>query len=92
MRRDTSGAALVAWGLGALRGADDEVGRLRAYGRRILDGLVEHHMVRDPGDPRCGMVLHSCYNRTANYGTCHEHVWTEFYVARALLDALGRNS
>ena len=88
--RDTSAAALVAYGLARLDGDGDRVARLREVGEAILASLVESYLVTDADDPRRGMVLHGCYEKNAEYATDNELIWTDYYVAytlRSLLDA-----
>lgn len=88
--RDTSSAALTAYGLTGLEGEDDRVERLRAVGRDIAASLVSEYLLTDVDDDRRGMVLHGCYNMPGNYATDNELVWTDFYVARTLWRLLDR--
>jgi unsaturated chondroitin disaccharide hydrolase len=83
--RDTSAAALAAYGLTGLPDAD-ETESLRGVGDRILDSLVTDYLTpRGDGEDRPrGMVLESCYNGPAGFATAHEHVWTDYYVLYAL--------
>lgn len=82
--RDTSAAALVAYGLTRIeRDGDDRVDRLRSVGRRILASLLEEYTVTGSDDRR-GAVLHGCYDRPGEYATDAELIWTEYYLAAAL--------
>jgi len=82
--RDASAAALAAYGLLGIRGPGGErVAALRAVGRRLLGSLVDDYVVTE--GPRRGAVLHTCYDRPEAYATDVEAVWTEYYVARALV-------
>jgi len=82
--RDTSAAALVAYGLSQLDADDDAVADLREYGRRVLGGLVENYLVTDSAAPNYGAVLQGCFDRPGEYATANELVWTNYYVARTL--------
>lgn len=93
--RDTSTAALVAYGLlsidstaGSNAHEHVRVAELRSIGRETLDSLVENYMVLDPDDDRRGMVLHGCYNEPGGYATDNELIWTNYYVAYALANCL----
>ena len=86
--RDTSCAGLTAYGLLALEGDGPRISRLRDVGQEILASLVSDYMRTDVDDHRRGMVLHGCYNYPGDYATDNELVWTDFYVARALRNAL----
>lgn len=86
--RDTSAAALVAYGLGGLDGDDDRVATLRRLGERVLASVVDGYLVVDPGSGRHGMVTETCFNKPGEYATDVGAVWTEFYVACALDDYL----
>ncbi|MFB6136207.1 MAG: glycoside hydrolase family 88 protein [Halobacteriaceae archaeon] len=82
--RDTSAAALVAYGLTRLPD-DDRVADLRAYGERVLDSLLADYLVTEAdADEPVGTVLHGCFNAPGGYATDSELVWTTYYLARAL--------
>jgi len=88
--RDTSSAALAAYGLARLRGPDQRVARLRRSGREILDSLVHSYLVTDPDDPRYGMLFQGCYNRPGEFATDNELIWSDYYLAYTLDALLGR--
>lgn len=81
--RDTSAAALVAYGLGQLPDTG-ETDDLRSYGGDVLETLLETYLVTDRDAPNYGAVEHSCFNKPGEYATDTEHVWTDYYVARAV--------
>lgn len=88
--RDTSAAALVAYGLCRLDPDDDSVSNLRRYGERVLDSLLTNYFVTDTDAANYGAIRHGCFNRPGNYAIDNELVWTNYYVARtleSLLDA-----
>lgn len=95
VNRDTSAAALAAYGLTRLPDAGETAG-LRAYGEHVLWSLVEGYLTPRDGDtggagdaggagdrPR-GMVLEGCYNGPAGYADHHELVWTDYYLLETL--------
>ncbi|WP_436926149.1 glycoside hydrolase family 88 protein [Halosimplex amylolyticum] len=82
--RDTSAAALVAYGLLGLDPRDESVADLRAYGRTVLASLVDDYLVTDPDAPNVGAVRHGCFNRPGDYAVDDELIWTTYYVARTL--------
>jgi unsaturated chondroitin disaccharide hydrolase len=87
--RDTSAAALVAYGLTGIDRADDDRGEdLRATGRRILASLVADYTITGMGDRR-GAVRHGCYDGPGAYATDAELIWTTYYLATALDRFLG---
>jgi unsaturated chondroitin disaccharide hydrolase len=85
--RDTSAAALVAYGLIRLPRAD-ATADLRAYGRSVLASLLDDYLVTDADDPRYGRLLHGCFNRPGRYADDHELVWTTYYAATAVATLL----
>lgn len=97
--RDTSGAALVAYGLTRLPAAStrspriagfvDRIESLREIGHAVLGSLVRNYLVTDHGDRR-GMILHGCYDGPGEYATDNELIWTDYYVAYALAAAIDR--
>ena len=82
--RDTSAAALAAYGLLSLDDRSDATAELRRTGGEILDSLVDDYLILDVTDDRYGMVTHSCYNKPGEYVTAHETIWTDYYVAAAI--------
>jgi len=89
--RDTSAAAIAAYGLSRLDRDDERAERLRSVGTDILASLVENYLRTDVGDDRRGMVLQGCYSMPGDYAIDNELIWTDFYVARSLwryLDAV----
>lgn len=85
VERDTSAAALAAYGL---TGLPDEgnTASLWGIGGQILDSLTSDYLTpcRDGENRPAGMVLESCYNGPAGFSTANEHVWTDYYVLSAL--------
>lgn len=86
--RDTSAAALAAYGLLRYLPATERTADLRTTGRDILDSLVESYLVTDPADPAYGRVEHGCFNRPGGYATDTELVWTTYYLAETLTSVL----
>lgn len=82
--RDTSAAALAAYGLTRVDGDGDRVVELRETGEKILASLVEQYLVLDESEPDYGAVRHGTYNKPGNYGVDTELIWTNYYVAYAL--------
>ncbi|GGN88659.1 glycoside hydrolase family 88 protein [Haloarcula pellucida] len=87
--RDTSAAALVAYGLVTLLPDDPPVADLRAFGHAVLSSLVDSYLVTDPSDPRYGRVQHGCFNRPGDYAVDTELVWTQYYLASTLAQVAG---
>lgn len=86
--RDTSAAALVAYGLVQLDGDTERVAHLRQTGARVLASLVANYLVLDADSDRHGMVEQTCFNKPGEYVTANETVWTDYYVAYALAEYL----
>lgn len=82
--RDTSAAALTAYGLTRLDGSDDRIEEFRSIGEELLVNLVDDYLVTAEDDPRRGMVLHGTYDRPGDYGIDSELIWTDYYLAYAL--------
>jgi unsaturated chondroitin disaccharide hydrolase len=79
--RDTSGAALAAYGL--VRLADDgHVDPLREFGRGILSSLANDYLVTE--GPLRGQLRSGCYNAVDGVATNHELVWSIYYFLVAL--------
>lgn len=89
--RDTSAAALTAYGLLSLDEGNDETSELRRTGGEILSSIVDDYMILDSADDRYGMVTDSCYNKPGEYVTNHETIWTDYYVAAAIDASLSRD-
>jgi len=85
VNRDTSAAALAAYGLARLPDGE-ETADLRAYGEHVLESLVESYLTpRSADDDRPpGMVLEGCYNGPAGFADRHELVWTDYYLLETL--------
>ena len=81
--RDTSAAALVAYGLVLLPETEATVA-LRTYGQEILETLITTYLVTDPKADAYGAVTHGCFNKPGEYATDTELIWTNYYVARAV--------
>jgi unsaturated chondroitin disaccharide hydrolase len=86
--RDTSSAALTAYGLSRLDGDDERVAALRETGERVLASLVENYLVCDADAENYGAVTHGTYNKPGGYGVDTELVWTNYYVAYAVREQL----
>lgn len=82
--RDTSAAALVAYGLTGLSGSGMRVVDLRRFGVRILRSLLDDYLVTDETHPCFGGVLNGCFNKPGGYATDNELVWTDYYLAHTL--------
>lgn len=87
--RDTSAAALAAYGLTRLSGPDSRVDYLRDVGRSILTSLISNYLVTDADADDFGMVRHGCFNRPGDYAVDAELIWTHYYVAYTLHDLFG---
>lgn len=85
--RDTSAAALAAYGLSRIERDGRRAADLRETGERILASLLDDYVVTDPDDDRRGAVCHGCYDKPGEYATDNELIWTDYYVAFAV-DAL----
>lgn len=83
--RDTSAAALAAYGLVRLTRtlATD---RLIDTGERILSSLVEDYLTPLSADDRRpnGMTVDGCYNGPSRFADRNELIWTDYYVLEAL--------
>jgi unsaturated chondroitin disaccharide hydrolase len=88
--RDTSAAALVAYGLCQLPDIE-ATASLRTVGASVLSSLVSHYLLTDAGESRRGLVTDGCYNMPSNYATDNALIWTQYYVGAAL-DALDRRN
>jgi unsaturated chondroitin disaccharide hydrolase len=86
--RDTSAAALTAYGLSRLEGDDERVADLRETGEATLASLVEEYLVTDASAGDRGAVRHGTYNKPGDYGVDTELIWTNYYVAYALHERL----
>jgi unsaturated chondroitin disaccharide hydrolase len=85
VNRDTSAAALAAYGLTQLPSEGPTAG-LHAYGEHILWTLVESYLTpqgEGPDRPD-GMVLEGCYNGPAGFADHHELLWTDYYLLETL--------
>lgn len=81
--RDSSAAAVSAYGLLLLRGRSDTQD-LAELGQNILDGLLRTCFVSNEAAPNAGAVLHGCYRHPKNIAVDAELIWSDFYVAAAL--------
>lgn len=88
--RDTSAAALTAYGLVRLEEGPD-VKALRAFGNHVLDSLIQEYLTptTETDERPSGMVIDGCYNGPAGFADTHELIWTDYYVAMALAHRLG---
>ena len=88
--RDTSSAALVAYGLTRLP-EDGVTEPLRATGESVLESIVADYLTpTDATDRRPpGMVTDGCYNGPASFAVSNELVWTDYYVGSALARRAG---
>jgi unsaturated chondroitin disaccharide hydrolase len=82
--RDTSCAALVAYGMSLLEGGGPRLDTLRNLGTGILDSLVRHYLIFDETSPRHGMLLHGCFSKPKQYAFDNELIWSNYYLAFAL--------
>jgi len=80
--RDTSAAAIAAYGLLRLDAVDERTEALRATGAAILDSLLSDYLVTQ-GDRR-GAIEHGCYVKPSEYAVDNELIWTQYYVAWTL--------
>jgi unsaturated chondroitin disaccharide hydrolase len=84
-KRDSSAAALVAYGLTLLRTRpDSRTDGLVVLGERVLASLLSTCLVRDGTAANAGAILHGCYRHPPNVATDAELIWSDFYVAAAL--------
>jgi len=90
--RDTSAAALAAYGLTRLEGDSETVRGLRETGERILASIVDSYLVQDASDPRHGIILEGCYDKPGEYAVDYDLIWTDYYVAYLLWDLVTRSS
>jgi unsaturated chondroitin disaccharide hydrolase len=88
--RDTSAAALVAYGLCRLP-ETETTASLRDLGCRIVASLVEDYLLTNVEESRRGLVTDGCYNMPSGYATNSALIWTQYYLA-ATLDALKRRN
>jgi len=89
--RDTSAAALVAYGLTRMDdagGHPDRVAALHETGVETLASLLRNYLVTDPAADRYGAVQHGCFNKPGDYATDNELLWTDYYVARTVHELL----
>jgi len=86
--RDTSAAALAAYGLLGLELESKRTAPLRETGEAILESLLENYLVHDEDDERYGMVTETCYNKPGEYVTQNEVVWTDYYLAATVASYL----
>ena len=83
--RDSSAAAILAYGLILLRGrSGPETNDLERLGARILASLVDRYLVWEPSAGNTGGVLHGCYRYPERVAVDNELIWSDFYVAAAL--------
>ena len=80
--RDTSCAALVAYGLSSLIETNEITIKLKKQGIEVLESLVDNYLVKD-GENK-GMLLHGCYSKPKNYAYDNELIWSDYYLAMAL--------
>lgn len=85
VERDTSAAAIAAYGL-ALLSETEETRGLVETGERIRASLLEDYVTpRGSEDERpTGMVLEGCYNGPSGFADHHELLWTDYYLLEAL--------
>lgn len=82
--RDTSAAALAAYGLARLNGDSARIAELRSTGKSILNSLISDYLVTEPENDHYGAILHGCYNKPGGYAIDNELIWTDYYVAFTL--------
>lgn len=91
--RDTSAAALAAYGLVRLT-RTSATAELIDTGERILSSLIEDYLTPlsvSDGRPD-GMTLDGCYNGPSGFADRNELIWTDYYVLEALAKHLGFDS
>lgn len=81
--RDTSAAALVAYGLVRLPDDDPHTVALQKYGCDIVTTLITDYLIAN-GASR-GQLREGCYNAVDDIATNHELVWATYYLLVALL-------
>ncbi|GAB7009075.1 glycoside hydrolase family 88 protein [Halorubrum trueperi] len=90
--RDTSAAALAAYGLVRLEGDSETIEELQRTGEGILASIIDSYLVQDASDPRHGMILEGCYDKPGEYAVDYDLIWTDYYVAYLLWSLLGESS
>lgn len=80
--RDTSAAALIAYGLIRLADESQRAEALRKYGRTVRSSLVKWYLVGEGS--RRGQLREGCYNAVNNVATQHELVWSTYYFLCSL--------
>jgi unsaturated chondroitin disaccharide hydrolase len=56
--------------------------RWRAEGGRLLRGLCEHYLARDPAHR--GLLLHGCYSKPHNIGADAAVMFGDYYFVEAI--------
>lgn len=87
--RDTSCAALVAYGLSSLKQTNESTAKMKQLGIEVMESLVDNYLLKD-GDNK-GMLLHGCYSKPKNYAYDNELIWSDYYLAMALDNYLEEN-
>lgn len=85
--RDSSAAAITAYGLLRLAARPDAAGRvsgLEAEGRRLLRVLIESCLDSDETPAGRGGIAHGCYQYPQGVAVDTELIWGDFYTAAAL--------
>lgn len=85
--RDTSTAALIAYGLARLPN-ETKTSELHEYGHEVLETLLSSYLVTDSDAENRGAVLHGCFNRPGEYADDNELIWTNYYVTVTVYDLL----
>lgn len=78
--RDTSAAALTAYGLTGLP-VEPRTEELRSYGSRVLESLLDDYLVTDPDASTYGSLHEGCFNRPGRYADNNELIWADYYTA-----------
>jgi unsaturated chondroitin disaccharide hydrolase len=82
---DSSAGAIMAAALldiGALHPDPPSQQRWRAEGKRLLKGLCEHYLARDPAHR--GLLLHGCYSKPHNIGADAAVMFGDYYFVEAI--------
>jgi len=91
--RDSSAAAITAYGLLRLAARPDADGRvtdLEAEGRRLLHVLIQSCLDSEDAPTGLGGIAHGCYQYPQGVAVDTELIWGDFYTAAALDLVLSR--
>ncbi|WP_049903185.1 glycoside hydrolase family 88 protein [Halococcus agarilyticus] len=80
--RDTSAAALTAYGLVRLADESPRAEALRKYGRTVRSSLVKRYLASEGS--RRGQLREGCYNAVDDVAPQHELIWSTYYLLCSL--------